>query len=141
MTEANMDIWLDSAKYDRETLEELRDNLMQAFNLPVSQANVLINGNSHRIKRSCTAGEADKLIKQFASWGIELRIDLNVPEKVESLTETLPENEASPEKAAIKQAQVESMFTLAPHGDTIPNLARDKTPPNVATDHLHLVAE
>ena len=51
MTDAAMDIWLDSAQYDGETLATLRENLVEAFNLPVSQAAVLINGNSHRIKR------------------------------------------------------------------------------------------
>ena len=135
MTDANMDIWLDSAQYDRETLERLRDNLVRAFQLPESQANVLINGNSHRIKRSCSADEADKLTKQFAAWGIELRVELKMPETGESSNDTPPEKEES------KQVPVGSAFSLAPHGDTIPNLARDKTPPNVATDHLHLAAE
>lgn len=135
MTDAKMDIWLDSAQYDRETLERLRDNLVQAFQLPKSQANVLINGNSHRIKRSCSADEADKLTKQFAAWGIELRVELKMPETGESSNDTPPEKEES------KQVPVESAFSLAPHGDTIPSLVRDKTPPNVATDHLHLVAE
>lgn len=135
MTDANMDIWLDSAQYDRETLERLRDNLVRAFQLPESQANVLINGNSHRIKRSCSADEADKLTKQFAAWGIELRVELKMPETSESSNDTPPEKEES------RQEPVESVFSLAPHGDTIPNLVRDKTPPNVATDHLHLVAE
>ena len=34
MTDAAMDIWLDSAQYDGETLATLRENLVQAFNLP-----------------------------------------------------------------------------------------------------------
>lgn len=135
MTDANMDIWLDSAQYDRETLERLRDNLVRAFQLPESQANVLVNGNSHRIKRSCSADEADKLTKQFAAWGIELRVELKMPETGESSNDTPTEKEES------KQVPVESAFSLAPHGDTIPSLVHDKTPPNVATDHLHLVAE
>ena len=76
MINTTMDIWLDSAHYERDVLEVLRDNLMQVFNLPANQADVLINGNSHRIKRSCTAEEAEKLMKQFMSWGIDLRVEV-----------------------------------------------------------------
>ena len=132
MTDAAIDIWLDSAQYDGETLATLRENLVQAFNLPASQAAVLINGNSHRIKRSCTIEEAEKLVEQFGAWGIDLRVEVIGAENVDS-TNRSPSN-----KTAIKQATTESTLSLAPHGDTIPNLLRDKTPPNVVTDHLHL---
>ena len=127
MTSATMDIWLDSARYDSEILSMLRDNLVRVVNLPIHQANTLVNGNTHRIKRACSQDEAEKLTKQFASWGIELRIEASTGEDSRDAEEA--------------QARTAPMFTLAPHGDSIPNLMRDKTPPNVRTDHLHLTAE
>ncbi len=135
MTERAIDIWLDSAQYDRKTLEALRDNLMQAFNLPANQADVLLNGSSHRIKRSCTVEEAEKLITQFTSWGIELRVEV-IPTGDEGTM-----NASAPNEKETQQMQSDSTFSLAPHGDTIPNLLRDKTPPNVMTDHLQLLKE
>ncbi len=135
MTDAAMDIWLDSAQYDGETLAALRDNLVEAFNLPANQAAVLINGNSHRIKRSCTIEEAEKLIKQFAAWGIDLRVEVIAAENLDSM------NRSKSNTKPVKQAPSGSTLSLAPHGDTIPNLLRDKTPPNVDTDHLHLTVE
>ena len=135
MTDAAMDIWLDSAQYDGETLEALRENLMQAFNLPANQAAVLINGNSHRIKRSSTIEEAETLVKQFAAWGIDLRVEVISAENLYSM------NRSTSNTKTVKQAPLRSTLSLAPHGDTIPNLWRDKTPPNVVTDHLHLLAE
>ena len=135
MTDAAMDIWLDSVQYDGETLEALRENLMQAFNLPANQAAVLINGNSHRIKRSSTIEKAETLVKQFAAWGIDLRVEVIAAENLYSM------NRSTSNTKAVKQAPLQSTLSLAPHGDTIPNLLRDKTPPNVVTDHLHLLAE
>ena len=135
MTDAAMDIWLDSAQYDGETLEALRENLMQAFNLPANQAAVLINGNSHRIKRSCTIEEAEKLIKQFAAWGIDLRVEVIAAEQLDSI------NRSTANTKTVTQLRADATLSLAPYGDTIPNLLRDKTPPNVVTDHLHLLAE
>ena len=135
MTDAAMDIWLDSAQYDGETLKALRENLMQAFNLPANQAAVLINGNSHRIKRSCTIEEAEKLIKQFAAWGIDLRVEVIAAEQLDSI------NRSTANTKMVTQLRADATLSLAPHGDTIPNLLRDKTPPNVVTDHLHLLAE
>jgi len=135
MTDAAMDIWLDSAQYDGETLATLRENLVQAFNLPASQAAVLINGNSHRIKRSCTIEEAEKLVQQFGAWGIDLRVEVIPPGDVDSL------NTCAPSKKETAQISTRSTLSLAPHGETIPNLSRDKTTPNVVTDHLHLLAE
>ena len=132
MTDAAMDIWLDSAQYDGETLATLRENLVQAFNLPVSQAAVLINGNSHRIKRSCTIEEAEKLVQQFGAWGIDLRVEVTAADSLDSM------NRSTSNTKTVKQAPIGSTLSLAPHGDTIPNLLRDKTPPNVMTDHLHL---
>lgn len=132
MTDAAMDIWLDSAQYDGETLATLRENLVQAFNLPVSQAAVLINGNSHRIKRSCTIEEAEKLVQQFGAWGIDLRVEVIPTGEVGSL------NASAPSKKETGQISTSATFSLAPQGETIPNLLRDKTPPNVMTDHLQL---
>ena len=132
MTDAAMDIWLDSAQYDGETLAALRENLVQAFNLPANQAAVLINGNSHRIKRSCTIEEAEKLVKQFAAWGIDLRVEV-IPTGKGWFTECVRTQQKSR-----PQISTSATFSLAPHGETIPNLLRDKTPPNVVTDHLHL---
>ena len=132
MTDAPMDIWLDSAQYDGKTLATLRENLVQAFNLPVSQAAVLINGNSHRIKRSCTLEEAEKLVQQFGAWGIDLRVEVIRTGDVGSL------NASAPSKKETGQISTSATFSLAPPGETIPNLLRDKTPPNVVTDHLHL---
>ena len=125
----------DSAQYDGETLEALRDNLIQAFNLPATKAAVLVNGNSHRIKRSCTIEEAEKLIKQFAAWGIDLRVEVIAAENLDS------SNKSAAHTKTVTQVPTDATLSLAPHGDTIPNLLRDKTPPNVVTDHLHLLAE
>jgi hypothetical protein len=132
MTDAAMDIWLDSAQYDGETLATLRENLVQAFNLSVSQAAVLINGNSHRIKRSCTIEEAEKLVQQFGAWGIDLRVEVIPTGEVGSL------NASALGKKETGQISTSATFSLAPQGETIPNLLHDKTPPNVMTDHLHL---
>jgi len=85
MISTTMDIWLDSARYDRETLSDLRDNLVRVFNLPTHQADTLVNGNAHRIKRACSQEEAEKLTKQFASWGIELRIEASTGKNPETL--------------------------------------------------------
>ena len=135
MINTTMDIWLDSAHYERDVLEVLRDNLMQVFNLPANQADVLINGNSHRIKRSCTAEEAEKLMKQFMSWSIDLRVEVISGEELDMT------NESASHKKDTKQVRVDTTFSLAPPGDAIPNLQRDTTAPNVVTDHLHLLTE
>lgn len=135
MTTVAMDVWLDSAGYDTKTLAVLRDNLMRAFSLPEEQANVLINGNSHRIKRSCAAEEAEKLLTQFSSWGIALRVEVLSSSDVDSTDNRPPDSETT------QQVLTGSTLSLAPHGDTIPNLVRDKRPPNVVTDHLHLISE
>ena len=105
---------------------------MQAFNLPASQAAVLINSKSHRIKRSCTIDEAEKLVQQFGVWGIDLLIEVIHTGDIDSL------NASAPSKKETGQISTSATFSLAPHGETIPNLLRDKTPPNVVTDHLHL---
>ena len=126
MTDNALDIWLDSAGYDNETLLHLKERLIYELRVPSEQAEVLINGNSHRIKRSCTREDSEHLVKQFSAWGINLRIEPSVLGK--SAPSTPPQT--SQDKIAL---------TLAPHGDTIPYLSGEKTAPTVMTDHLHLV--
>ena len=123
-----MDIWLDSGEYNEETLAQLRDHLVQAFKIPPGQADILTNGNSHRIKRDCSSEEAEHLVKQFLSWNISLRIEQDSKE-TSSHHDHTPITNSPP------------AFKLASHGETIPTLERDKTPPNVTTDHLHLVTD
>jgi hypothetical protein len=125
MTDNALDIWLDSAGYDNETLLHLKERLINELRVPSEQAEVLINGNSHRIKRSCSSEDSEHLVKQFSAWGINLRIEPSVLGK--------PAPSTPPHTSQDKVA-----LTLAPHGDTIPNLAGEKTAPTVKTDHLHL---
>lgn len=125
MTDTAMDIWLDSAGYDNETLLHLKERLINELRVPSEQAEVLINGNSHRIKRSCSREDSERLSMQFSTWGIDLRIE---PSALGKPTPSTPA-QTSQDKIAL---------TLAPHGDTIPNLAGEKTAPTIKTDHLHL---
>ncbi len=125
MTHTAMDIWLDSAGYDNETLLHLKERLINELRVPSEQAEVLINGNSHRTKRSCSREDSERLAMQFSTWGIDLRIEPS------ALGKTAPSTPA-------QTAQDKIALTLAPHGDTIPNLAGVKTAPTVKTDHLHL---
>lgn len=125
MTDTAMDIWLDSAGYDNETLLHLKERLINELRVPSEQAEVLINGNSHRIKRSCSREDSERLSMQFSTWGIDLRIEPS------ALGNTAPSTPA-------QTSQDKIALTLAPHGDTIPNLAGEKTAPTIKTDHLHL---
>ena len=56
-------------------MQRLVTKLKEAFKVPATQAAVLVNGKSHRIKRGCSAEEAQKLSEQFASWGAKVRIE------------------------------------------------------------------
>ena len=103
-----------SAQYDGETLATLRENLVQAFNLPANQAAVLVNGNSHRIKRSCTIEEAEKLIKQFAAWGIDLRVEVIAAENLDS------SNKSAAHTKTVTQVLTDATLSLAPHGIPFP---------------------
>jgi hypothetical protein len=116
MTDTAMDIWLDSAGYDDETLLQLKERLINELRVPSEQAEVLINGNSHRIKRSCSSEYSEHLAKQFSAWGINLRIEPSVLGK--------PAPSTPPQTSQDKIAP-----TLAPHGDTIPNLSGWKQRP------------
>jgi len=69
------DVWFDGESVEPVVMQHLGTKLQEAFNLPASQAAVLVNGKSHRIKRGCTADEAQKLSDQFASWGAKVRIE------------------------------------------------------------------
>ena len=128
MTDACVDVWLDSAGYDDELRNELKNQLATVFNLPISQAEVLTNGQPHRIKRACSTKEAQRLLEQFSSWGIRLRVET-------------AESSIAPSEGMSQTAKGDATFTLAPPGDSIPNLLRNKTPPDVRTDHLHLLDE
>ena len=110
-------------------MQHLETKLQEAFNLAATQAAVLVNGKSHRIKRGCTADEAQKLSDQFASWGASVRIEA-IKHAVGSST---PGEAPSPNTALST-----SSLTLAAAGETIPTQPRDMTPPSVSTDHLQL---
>ena len=69
------DVWFDGESVEPVTMEQLETKLQEAFNLPAGKAAVLVNGKSHRIKRGCSADEAQKLADQFASWGANVRIE------------------------------------------------------------------
>jgi len=62
------DVWFEGESVEPVVMQQLETKLQEAFNLPASQAAVLGNGKSHRIKRGCTADKAQKLSDQFASW-------------------------------------------------------------------------
>ena len=110
-------------------MQQLETKLQEASNLPATQAAVLINGKSHRIKRGCTADEAQKLSDQFASWGAKVRI-----EAIEhAVGSSAPGEEPSPNTVSST-----SSLTLAAAGESIPTQPRDMTPPLVSTDHLQL---
>ncbi|MGB0323829.1 MAG: hypothetical protein ACPGAL_05100, partial [Luminiphilus sp.] len=101
----------------------------EAFNLPATQSAVLVNGKSHRIKRGCSADEAQKLTAQFASWGAKVRI--------EAIQQPVTPNADNETPSPGVSASVSSL-TLAAAGETIPTQPRDMTPPSVSTDHLQL---
>ena len=123
------DIWFDGESVERAVMQQLETKLQEAFNLPAAQGAVLVNGKSHRIKRGCSADEAQKLVEKFASWGTIVRIEA-IEHAVESKT--------SDEIRSPTTGLPTSSFTLAAAGETIPTQPRDMTPPSVSTDHLQL---
>ena len=123
------DVWFDGESVESVVMQQLETKLQEAFNLPATQAAVLINGKSHRIKRGCTADEAQKLSDQFASWGANVRIE-TIEHAVGS--STLGQAPSS------NTASSTSSLTLAAAGESIPTQPRDMTPPLVSTDHLQL---
>ena len=123
------DVWFDGESVEPIVMQQLETKLQEAFNLPATQSAVLVNGKSHRIKRSCSADEAQKLSDQFASWGAKVRIE-TIKQAVGS---SAPGDEPSPNTVSPN-----SSLTLAAAGETIPTQPRDMTPPSVSTDHLQL---
>ena len=123
------DVWFDGESMEPVVMQHLETKLQEAFNLPATQAAVLVNGKSHRIKRDCTADEAQKLSDQFASWGANVRIKA-IEHAVGSST---PGQAPSSNTASSTNS-----LTLAAAGETIPTQPRDMTPPSVSTDHLQL---
>jgi len=122
------DVWFDGARVEPDVMRRLETKLQEAFNLPPAQASILVNGKSHRIKRGCSADEAQQLAAQFASWGAETRI-----EAINATAEPQSEGDVAP--PATSQP---ASFTLAAVGATIPTQPRDTTAPPVTTDHLQL---
>ena len=57
-----VDVWLDGKALTEAQLRTLKANLQQSFKLSETQALLLVNGRSHRIKRSCTEKEATQLV-------------------------------------------------------------------------------
>ena len=123
------DVWFDGESVEPVVMQRLVTKLQEAFKVPATQAAVLVNGKSHRIKRSCSADEAQKLSDQFTSWGAKVRIEAIEHAVVSSISDEI----ASPNPASST-----SSLSLAAAGETIPTRPRDMTPPSVSTDHLQL---
>jgi len=123
------DVWFDGARVEPDVMRRLETKLQEAFNLPPAQASILVNGKPHRIKRGCSAAEAQQLATQFASRGAENRIEAITP-----AAEPQPEGGFAPPVTS----QPAASFTLSAVGATIPTQPRDTTAPPVTTDHLQL---
>ena len=116
------DVWFDGESVEPIVMQQLETKLQEAFNLPATQAAVLVNRKSHRIKRSCSADEAQKLSDQFTSWGAKVRIEAIEHAVVSSTSDEI----ASPNSASST-----SSLSLTAAGETIPTQPRDMTPPSV----------
>ena len=123
------DVWFDGESVEPVVMQRLVTKLQEAFKVPATQAAVLVNGKSHRIKRGCSAEEAQKLSEQFASWGAKVRF-----EAIEHSGRSSTSDEVSSTSIALPI----SSLTLAAAGETIPTQPQDTTPPLVSTDHLQL---
>jgi len=123
------DVWFDGESVESVVMQQLETKLQEAFNLPATQSAVLVNGKSHRIKRSCSADEAQKLSDQFASWGANV-----CRETIEHAVGSSTPGQAPSSNTASST----SSLTLAAAGESIPTQPRDMTPPLVSTDHLQL---
>ena len=121
------DVWFNGESVEPIVMRQLETKLQEACNLPATQAAVLVNGKSHRMKRGCSADEARRLSNQFASWGANVRIEAIEYAVVSSISDEIP----SPNPASST-----SSLSLAAAGETIPTQPRDITPPSVSTDHL-----
>ena len=69
------DVWFDGESVESVVMQQLETKLQKALNLPATQATVLVNGKSHRIKHGCTADDAQNVSYQFASWGSKVGIE------------------------------------------------------------------
>jgi len=123
------DVWFDGESVEPIVMKQLEAKLREAFHPPATQAAVLVNGKSHRIKRGCSADEAQRLSDQFTSWGAKVRIEAIEHAVVSSTSDEIP----SPNSASSTNS-----LSLAAAGETIPTQPRDMTPPSVSTDHLQL---
>jgi hypothetical protein len=123
------DVWFDGARVEPDVMRRSETELQEPFNLPPAQASILVNGKSHRIKRGCSADEAQQLAAQFACWGAETRIEA---------INTTAEPQSADDAAPPAKSQPAVSFTLAAVGATIPTQPRDTTAPPVTTDHLQL---
>ena len=121
------DVWFDGEKVEPVVIQQLETKLQEVFKLPVTQADVLVNDECHRIKRGCSADEAQKLAVQFRSWGANVRVGA-IEDAVESST--------SDEMPSPSTAPPTSLLTPTAVGETIPTQPRSITPPSVSTDHL-----
>jgi hypothetical protein len=123
------DVRFDGARVEPDVMRRSETKLQEPFNLPPAQASILVNGKSHRIKRGCSADEAQQLAAQFACWGAETRIEA---------INTTAEPQSADDAAPPAKSQPAVSFTLAAVGATIPTQPRDTTAPPVTTDHLQL---
>lgn len=123
-----IDVWLDGKALSEAQLSTLKVNLQQSFKLSLTQALLLVNGRSHRIKRSCTEKDASQLVSQFERWGIPLRVE---PSDVLTDQQTVSEPSLKGSPAP--------PFTLARAGARIPTQAAMTESVKVSTDHLQLL--
>ena len=123
-----IDVWLDGKALTEVQLGTLKAHLQQSFKIPETQALLLVNGRSHRIKRGCTEKEAAQLVSQFEGWGIPLRIEHR---DVQTNQQTDPE-------PSLKSASA-TPFTLARAGERILTQTAITEPVKVSTDHLQLL--
>ena len=123
------DVWFDGARVEPDVMRRSETKLQEPFNLTPAQASILVNGKSHRIKRGCSADEAQQLAAQFACWGAETRIEAINP---------TAEPQSADDAAPPATSQPAASFTLAAVVATIPTQPRDTTAPPVTTDHLQL---
>ena len=123
-----IDVWLDGKALSETQLGTLKVNLQQSFKLSETQARLLVNERSHRIKRSRNEKEASQLVKQFETWGIPLRVEQRdvLTNQQTALEPSLNGSPTTP-------------FTLARAGERISTQATTTDPVKVSTNHLQLL--
>ena len=125
MTVIFFDVWLDTSKVTPDTLPALKAGLSADFKLPTEHVDRLLDGASHCLKRACDAAQANEIAKRFERWGVAVRLE--------------PTENANVGANSVPQPAGSTTMTLAPAGAPIPSLARDQTPPDVSTEHLHVI--